>query len=300
MPFPTTPLHLLSSVSPLIQVRCDVFRKLVARCLLAADDYEAARDASVGAPSSSLLSPSLLSSSLPRKVVLPGVFGPRRGTFVDLGCGSGKLVLRASVMGFDRCVGLELIPDLVDQAAALLGVWKTERPWDDGGDVCDDAGGEGEGGSGRSSDGGGGGDDGDGEYRASALERSLDRLDSGHVEFRQCDILHEDWITALRTEGSGSKGSEGGRTKGGGGSIDFVYAHTLCCPDLILGLERLRPGALLMVTTPLPASPRFAALRDAFVALDTNMNEVDPLDEGTADDFWDEPLYFAFRRREEG
>ena len=73
-----------------------------------------------------------------------------------------------------------------------------------------------------------------------------------------------------------------------------------CCPDLILGLERLRPGALLMVTTPLPASPRFAALRDAYVALDTNMNEVDPLDEGTADDFWDEPLYFAFRRREEG
>ena len=274
-----------------------MFRKLVARCLLAADDYEATRAAAVGAPSSSLLSSSLLSSSLPGESVLPGVSGPRRGTFVDLGCGSGKLVLRASVMGFDRCVGLELIPDLVDQAAALLGVWKTERPWDDGGDVCDDAGDEGEGGSGRSSDGGGGGDDGDGEYRASALERSLD---SGHVEFRQCDILHDDWITALRTEGSGGKGSGGGRPNGGGGSIDFVYAHTLCCQDLILGLERLRPGALLMVTTPLPASPRFAALRDAYVALDTNMNEVDPLDEGTADDFWDEPLYFAFRRREEG
>lgn len=45
--------------------------------------------------------------------ILDAVGGPLRGTFYDLGSGTGKAVLLAALLGnFDRVIGIEIVPEL--------------------------------------------------------------------------------------------------------------------------------------------------------------------------------------------
>ncbi len=43
-----------------------------------------------------------------------------RGTFIDYGCGKGRVLARASVLPFDRIIGVELASELCDDARANI------------------------------------------------------------------------------------------------------------------------------------------------------------------------------------
>ena len=49
---------------------------------------------------------------------------PSAYTFVDLGCGKGRVVLLASEMGFRVCVGVEINPDLAEVARQNAALWQ--------------------------------------------------------------------------------------------------------------------------------------------------------------------------------
>lgn len=59
-----------------------------------------------------------------------GIEDPFSGEFVDLGSGTGKMLAAAALLGnFKRCVGIELVPALHEEAVNLMGdsdtcVWK--------------------------------------------------------------------------------------------------------------------------------------------------------------------------------
>ena len=49
---------------------------------------------------------------------------PESYAFVDLGCGTGRAVMLASMMGFHEVVGVELNPGLAEVARANVAIWK--------------------------------------------------------------------------------------------------------------------------------------------------------------------------------
>ena len=50
-----------------------------------------------------------------------GIEDPFSGEFVDLGSGTGKMLAAAAFGNFKRCVGIELVPALHEEAVNLMG-----------------------------------------------------------------------------------------------------------------------------------------------------------------------------------
>ncbi len=52
---------------------------------------------------------------------------PQGTTFIDFGCGKGRVVLLASELGFSECVGVELNPGLAEIARANVAKWQRAK-----------------------------------------------------------------------------------------------------------------------------------------------------------------------------
>jgi hypothetical protein len=68
-------------------------------------------------------SPSLFRAAMQEWLATPGVLPLTQYTFIDFGCGKGRVVMMAAEMGFRECVGVELNEGLARIAAANFETW---------------------------------------------------------------------------------------------------------------------------------------------------------------------------------
>ena len=64
---------------------------------------------------------------------------PREVTFIDFGCGKGRVLLLASQLGFTRVIGLELSPELVRIARKNVETYQKKHPGSAIEVICEDA-----------------------------------------------------------------------------------------------------------------------------------------------------------------
>jgi SAM-dependent methyltransferase len=70
-------------------------------------------------------------STSPRAFAFLSKFFPadsKKFTFVDIGCGKGRVLLLAALQGFDRIIGVEFAPLLGEMARQNLGSFSGQRP----------------------------------------------------------------------------------------------------------------------------------------------------------------------------
>jgi SAM-dependent methyltransferase len=85
-------------------------------------------------------SPSLFHAAIEEWLATPGVRPVEEYTFVDFGCGKGRVVMMAAERGFRECVGVELNAGLAKIAAANVLKWaESGRPKSPMRAVCEDA-----------------------------------------------------------------------------------------------------------------------------------------------------------------